>query len=122
MICFLTSRGHGYTHECLRKTPQAPPTSLMNYDQLLRSLWVRRATYVFVDIDRLSFWDLELAAHAYLEMERLGLRVLNNPAKVKTRYALLRALHRAGLNDFNIHRADEINSSIRFPVFVMMAL
>ena len=118
MICFLTSRGHGYTHECLRKTPQAPPTSLMNYDQLLRSLWVRRATYVFVDIDRLSFWDLELAAHAYLEMERLGLRVLNNPAKVKTRYALLRALHRAGLNDFNIHRADEINSSIRFPVFV----
>ena len=37
---------------------------------------------------------------------------------MKTRYALLRALHRAGLNDFNVHRADEINSSIRFPVFL----
>ena len=73
---------------------------------------------MFADIDRLSFWDLELTAHAYLEMERSGLRVLNNPAKVKTRYALLRALHRAGLNDFNVHRADEINSSIRFPVFL----
>src|SRR5438093_3070417 len=118
MIRFLVSRGHGYTHECLRKTPQAPPTSLMTYDQLLRSRWLRQATYVFADIDRLSFWDLELAAHAYLEMERLGLRVLNNPAKVKTRYALLRALHSAGLNDFNIYRADEINSSIRFPVFL----
>jgi hypothetical protein len=118
VIRFLVSRGHGYTHECLRKTPQAPPASLMTYDQLLRSLWLRRATYVFADIDRLSFWDLELVAHAYVEMERLGLRVLNNPAKVKTRYALLRALHRAGLNDFNIYRADEINSSIRFPVFL----
>jgi hypothetical protein len=90
----------------------------MTYDQLLRSRWLRRATYVFADIDRLGFWDVELAAHVYLEMERLGLRVLNNPAKVKTRYALLRALHRAGLNDFNIYRADEINSSIRFPVFL----
>ena len=90
----------------------------MTYDQLLRSRWLRRATYVFADIDRLGFWDLELAAHVYLEMERSGLRVLNNPARVKTRYALLRALHRAGLNDFNIYRADEVNWSIRFPVFL----
>jgi hypothetical protein len=90
----------------------------MTYDQLLRSRWLRRATYVFADIDRLGFWDLELAAHTYLEMKRLGLRVLNNPAKVKTRYALLRALHRAGLNDFNIYRADEVDSAIRFPVFL----
>jgi hypothetical protein len=118
MIRFLVSRGHGYTHECLCKTPHAPSTSLMTYDQLLRSRWLRRATYVFADIDRLSFWDLELAAHAYLELKRLGLLVLNNPAKVKTRYALLRAFHRAGLNDFNIYRADEINASIRFPVFL----
>src|SRR5260370_32423261 len=51
-------------------------------------------------------------------MKQTGLSVWNNPAKVKTRYALLRALHRAGLNDFNIYRADEINSSIRFPVFL----
>ena len=118
MIRFLISRGHGYTHECLRKTPQAPPVSLITYDRLLRACWLRRATYVFADIDRLSFWDLELVAHAYLEMKQLGLRVWNNPAKVKTRYALLRALHSAGLNDFNVYRADEINSSIRFPVFL----
>jgi hypothetical protein len=118
MIRFLISRGHGYTHECLRKTPQAPPIRLITYDQLLRACWLRRATYVFTDIDRLSFWDLELAARAFLEMKRLGLSVLNNPAKVKTRYALLHALHRAGLNDFNIYRADEINPSIRFPVFL----
>jgi hypothetical protein len=118
MIRFLISRGHGYTHECLRKTPQAPPIRLITYDQLLRACWLRRATYVFADIDRLGFWDLEIAAQAYLEMKQTGLSVWNNPAKVKTRYALLRALHRAGLNDFNIYRADEINPSIRFPVFL----
>src|SRR5438034_2300843 len=115
MIRFLVSRGHGYTHECLHKTPQAPPTSLMTYDQLLRSRWLRRATYVFADIDRLSFWDLELAAHAYLEMQRVGLSVLNNPAKVKPRYALLRAVYSAGFNDFDVHRVDEDNLSIRAP-------
>jgi hypothetical protein len=118
MIRFLVSRGHGYTLQSLRKSPQAPRTSLMTYDKLLRSRWLRRATYTFADIDRLSFWDLELVAHAYVEMKRLGLSVWNNPAKVKTRYALLRALHRAGLNDFNIYRADEISSSIHFPVFL----
>src|SRR5437763_3581376 len=98
MIHFLTTRGHGYTHECLRKTHQAPSTGLMNYDQLLRSRWLRRATYIFADIDRLSFSDLELVSYMYLEMQRLGLRVLNHPAKEKTRYALLRAVHSAGIN------------------------
>ncbi len=118
MIRFLVTGGHRYELERVCKAPQAPPVSLMGYDRLLRANWLRRATYVFADIDRLGFWDLEIAAHAYLEMKQLGLTVLNNPAKVKTRYALLRALHRAGLNDFNIYRADEINSSIRFPVFL----
>jgi hypothetical protein len=37
---------------------------------------------------------------------------------VKTRYPLLRALHAAGLNDFNACRAHEINSLARYPVFL----
>jgi len=118
MIRFLVTGGHRYELERVCKAPQAPPVSLMGYDRLLRANWLRRATYVFADIDRLGFWDLEIAAHAYLEMKQTGLSVWNNPAQVKTRYALLRALHRAGLNDFNIYRADEINPSIRFPVFL----
>src|SRR5207249_11631911 len=117
MIRFLVSHGDGYTHECLHKTPQAPPTSLMTYDQLIRARWLRRATYVFADIDRLSFWDLELASRVYLQLKNAGLSVWNNPVKVKTRYPLLRALHTAGLNDFNAYRVDEINSAMRFPVF-----
>src|SRR6266850_5522778 len=118
MIRFLISRGHGYTFKSARKSAEAPPVSLMTYDRLLRARWLRRATYVFADLDRLSFWDLELAAHLYLELKAHGLSVWNNPARVKTRYALLRALHAAGLNDFSIHRADEVTTSVRFPVFL----
>jgi hypothetical protein len=51
-------------------------------------------------------------------MKNAGLPVLNNPARFKNRYTLLRALHTAGLNDFDAYRAHEINSIKRFPVFL----
>src|SRR5882762_73750 len=107
MIRFLVTRGHGYTFKSVRRSSEAPGISLMTYDRLFRSRWLRRATHVFTDLDRLGFWDLELAAESYLELQKLGLPVWNNPARVKLRYALLRALHNAGLNDFNIYRVDE---------------
>ncbi len=49
-----------------------------------------------------------------------GFRVLNDPARVRTRYGLLRAL-RAGLNDFDVHPADGCPRPSRFPVFVRIA-
>lgn len=121
MIRFLHTRGHGYTLEKVRRSPRAPAIRLMHYDAFLRARWLRRGTYVFTDLDRLSRWDLELAAELYLRLQRAGLPVWNNPARVKTRYPLLRALHRAGWNDFNVHRADELSDAIRYPVFVRKA-
>jgi hypothetical protein len=118
MIRFLLTRGHDYTLKEVRKSRQPPVISLMNYDRLIRARWLRRATYVFADLDRLGYWDLELAAHLYRLMKDAGLSVWNNPARVKTRYPLLRALHAAGLNDFNVYRADELGSTMRFPVFL----
>jgi hypothetical protein len=118
MIRFFVTRGHDYT---LRPVRKRLPVKAVSYDHLFRSPRLPSGTYIFADIDRLSFWDLELAAHAFLEMQRAGVRVLNNPARVKTRYALLRALHNAGLNDFNIYRADELPDLIRYPVFLRKA-
>ena len=118
MIRFLQTRGHRYTMKHARRAPTAPPVTLMNYDALLRSRWLRRGTYVFTDVDRLGFWDLELASQAYLQLRDAGVTVLNNPATVKTRYPLLRALHAAGLNDFNAYRVAELGDAVRFPVFV----
>jgi len=76
------------------------------------------ATYIFTDFDRLGHRDLERAAQLYLQLKGRGAKVLNNPARVKTRYSLLRALKAAGLNDFNVHRADDLPAEIRFPVFL----
>ena len=118
MIRFLLTRGHGYTLKPVRQDAQAPPISLMSFDRLLRSRWLRRATYIFTDLDRLSYWDLELTSHLYLQMKNAGLPVWNNPAHVKNRYRLLRALHAAGLNDFNAYAVDELNPNIRYPVFL----
>jgi len=118
MIRFLLTRGHGYTLKQVPKSPQSPAISLMNYDALMRARWLRRATYVFTDLDRLSYWDLELAAELYQQIKRAGLPVWNDPARFKNRHSLLRALCTAGLNDFNAYRVDELNSAVRFPVFL----
>jgi len=118
MIRFLTTRGHSYTVRKVKKWRTAPSISLMQYDRLLRARWVRRAAYIFTDVDRLSTWDLELASHIYLQLKNAGVSVCNNPATVRNRYALLRALRAAGLNDFNAYRADEVSADVRFPVFV----
>jgi len=43
---------------------------------------------------------------------------LNDPAAFRTRWGLLRALHEAGINDFNAYRADEALRPSRYPVFI----
>lgn len=118
MIRFLLTRGHRYTLKFVRRSSEAPSISTMDYDALFRSRVLWRGTYVFSDVDRLSYWDLELAGQTYQHLRAAGIRVLNNPARVKTRYPLLRKLHEAGLNDFNVYRAEEDLTSVRFPVFV----
>jgi hypothetical protein len=118
MIRFVVARGHDYTLKNIRKAPQAPDIEALSYDELIRSRRLKRATYVFTDFDRLAYVDLELAGRIYLQLKNAGVKVLNNPARVKTRYSLLRALCRAGLNDFNVYRADECPVQMRFPVYI----
>ncbi|HEU5125372.1 MAG TPA: hypothetical protein VFW05_15075 [Verrucomicrobiae bacterium] len=118
MIRFLFTRGHSYTLKKVKRSRMAPRITMTHYDRILRARWLGRGTYVFTDVDRLSFWDLELAAQTFLQLKSSGVKVLNNPALVKTRYPLLRSLNEAGLNDFNVYRAAEDFSRARFPVFV----
>jgi hypothetical protein len=118
MIQFLHTRGHDYTVKDVKADSNAPAIRSMNYDALIRARSLRGGTYIFTDVDRLGFWDVEHASHLYLQMKNAGVRVLNNPAVVRTRYPLLRALRVAGLNDFNAYRVDDIDSIERFPVFV----
>jgi hypothetical protein len=118
MIRFLLTGGHRYTLEDVRKSCRNPVVDISHYEDLVRIRRLRRGTYVFTDLDRLSQGELEEASGLYLRLANAGVPVLNNPAKVKLRYPLLRALHQAGLNDFNVYRARELPSTLRFPVFI----
>ena len=121
MIRFVMTRGHERTHTKVVKDSGAPRIELLHYDQLFASRQLPRAAYVFTDLDRLASWDLELAAAVHRDLVAAGLPVLNDPARVKTRFALLRALHEAGLNEFNVYRLDEGLRPSRYPVFLRRA-
>src|SRR5690606_3000761 len=67
---------------------------------------------------RLGYWELELAALLHRLLQRNGVRVLNDPARVRQRYALLRLLKQRGLNDFDAWLPDHGQWPERYPVFL----
>jgi hypothetical protein len=101
------TRGHERTHWAVAKAPESPSLGTLDYDRVFAARRLARAAYVFTDLDRLAPWDLELAAIIKRRLSEAGLPALNDPARAKTRFALLRALHEAGLNDFNAYRLGE---------------
>ncbi|HEY3145326.1 MAG TPA: hypothetical protein VGJ75_03200 [Dongiaceae bacterium] len=121
MIVIITATGHEYALAPLAKGGYGfpvPPVRITTYERLLTARRVRRATYIFTDLDRLAPWELRLAADLYRRMREAKLTCLNNPARAMSRFELLRALHRAGVNPFDVYRADEQPRPKRFPVFL----
>lgn len=117
MIVFLSTSAHAYTHDPLtgQKRFDFRP---MSYTRALRAARLPRATYIFADMDRLGFWELELAARLYRVLRDGGARVLNDPAVVRQRLSLLRELRFRGINQFNAWQADDSTRESRFPVFL----
>jgi hypothetical protein len=118
MIVFVSTAEHAYTHKVLLGTEMPVRVGLLAYGELLHAKAVPRATYVFTDMDRLSLWDMRLAALAYRRLRDQGVAVLNDPARAATRYGLLRRLYLAGINGFNAYRVEEGVKPQRWPVFL----
>jgi hypothetical protein len=118
MITFLVACGHKYTTANVSGLKGAPPTSVLSYHRLFRRRTLRHATYVFTDFDRLNFWELQLATLVYNRITAAGWQPLNNPARVRQRYALLRRLYEAGINQFGVYRVETGEMPERYPVFV----
>jgi hypothetical protein len=121
MLLFVTTSGHEYTVSSLVRKKfgaRTPACKVTTYEQLFRASTTMRATHIFTDLERLCDWELTLAASLYRSLRDAGLRCLNDPAKVKCRYELLRSLHSAGLNPFNVYRAEDQPHPQRFPVFL----
>ena len=66
----------------------------------------------------MSYYELEICAMLYRELKDSGALVLNDPAKVLTRFDLLSALYREGVNDFNVSRPQYGDWPTRYPVFL----
>ncbi|MCS3904393.1 hypothetical protein J2T55_002429 [Methylohalomonas lacus] len=92
--------------------------SIWSYDRLLRQRRLPPATWIFTDLDRLDFWELELASRIYNKLKENGQTVYNNPARIGDRYLLLRQLHKAGFNRFNAWHAGDSEQPDRYPVFL----
>jgi len=117
MIIAFTTRAHCRTHTALKRQRRFG-FKVIPYERLFRLRRLPRATYLFTDMDRLHFWSLELAARIHRQLAAAGARVLNDPARVRTRYALLEALHREGVNRFGVWRACDEPPQAAYPLFL----
>ena len=119
MIIVLTTASHDYTHRVLEGNGRFALRH-MTYERVLTRRRLPRATYLFTDLDRLNFWELQLAARLYAWLRGAGLKVLNDPARVRQRYSLLRTLKDGGFNRFDAWRIEDPRRPApqEFPVFL----
>lgn len=118
MIFIVTSRAHAYTHKCLVEAGGPVEVRALAYDEMLSSPTVARGTYILTDFDRLTAQRLNIAARFCRLQSEQGVRILNDPARVLSRYGLLRRLNRAGINAFDAYRVEELAMPKRWPVFL----
>jgi hypothetical protein len=122
MIRFLVTRGSEFAPRQLKKGrlgTGTPPCAILTYDRFLSRRAAECGVYIFSDLERLTPWELRLAAEAFgILSQDPRCRALNNPARAMSRYELLRRLHIDGINDFDVFRADEWRTPSRYPVFL----
>lgn len=116
MINFVTTRSHAYTLRHLVR--QLGNARRWSYERLFRQKQLRAGTWIFTDHERLSGFEIELAAKVANRLEQGGAKVLNHPAHVRGRYELLKALHAAGINRFSAWRCECHPKPNSFPVFI----
>ena len=118
MINFVTTRSHRYTLRRLVGEFGARQCRLWSYEALFTRKRLPGGTWIFTDHERLSGFELSLAARIANLLGQGGARVLNHPARVRGRYDLLAALKREGINRFSVWRCEPTPAPERFPVFI----
>lgn len=117
MIILLGTSSHLYTHRFPAGLDEYDLRTL-SYERAFRKGRLPAATYIFSDLDRLGYWELELAAHLYAELRDKSQNVLNDPARFLQRFAMLRQLKDRGINSFDVWRVEDGVAPTCFPVFL----
>lgn len=92
----------------------------LSYETLFELKRAPIANYVLTDFDRLTGYELDTVgrlANALVAADPT-VRISNWPSRAMGRYQLLRRLHEAGLNSFNVWRLDEERAPTAYPVFI----
>jgi hypothetical protein len=117
VIVIITSAQHQYTHKTVQAEGGAD-LRVISYAQLKGATEIPPATFIFTDVDRLGSPDRLRASEIFRSLRDRGLRVLNDPARMTSRFGTLRALHRAGINQFDVYRVEDLDEPKRWPVFL----
>ncbi len=124
MIYFVTTRRHRYTirrHLASFGHSLVGTVTPLSYGELLNQRRPAQGVYVLCDIERLGQRTIKRASKLCDQLRKSGSTVLNRPSDCLRRYELLRALHRSGINSFNVYRVRDALSPQRFPVFLRLA-
>jgi hypothetical protein len=123
VLHFLVTADHAYTlqeyfsHWGAKLQPQV---RILSYEA---RPWTREplpGAWIFTDIERLRGDEFHAASDfaRQLAADPSRWRVLNDPRRVLLRYALLRDLAGAGINDFRVFRLPELPDDARYPLFL----
>lgn len=116
MIIVLTTPSQTFTVQAL--TALDGRVRAVSYAAAFAAPALPRATYVFTDFDRLLPEGMEAVIGLHRRIAAAGGRTINDPGRFVGRLALLRALHRAGINPFTAWPAVPCPEPDRWPVFL----
>ena len=123
MLNFLVTADHAYTLQDYFShwgAALSPQVRILTYEA---RPWTREplpGAWIFTDIERLRSDEFQAASDFALRLssDPSRWRVLNHPQRVLLRYALLRDLAAAGINDFRVFRLPELPDDARYPLFL----
>lgn len=121
MICFIIHKGYETSLKALQEDPNSPNITFLSYSEALRKRSLPAGTYIFTCLSTLSPRQRAAAARLYRRLKEARCLVFNDPARAKMRYSLLRALHRTGINPFNVYSVENEERPQRFPVFLRLS-
>ncbi|MDM7932731.1 hypothetical protein [Tabrizicola sp.] len=123
MILYVCRARHRYTLD--RFLPAVPTErrgmlGVLTYEDMFATLRIPPANLIFTDFDRLSQYELEIAASAAEQMRRAcpEARILNHPARFLQRHELLMQLWHRGINPFRSARLELPLPDLSYPVFL----
>ncbi len=123
MLAFIISENHQYAVRDVLETRDHPlhgRVFILSYGEFLSLPELPRATYLFLDIERLTPDRLADVPRriARLEQAMPGVRVLNRPDRIVDRLTIMRRLTEAGINDFRVLPVTHPPEDLRYPVFL----